>query len=41
MEMVDIKDAKRRLKRIEDGLNNQSMSASAMKVPKWAYLRLS
>ncbi len=39
MEMVDIKDAKRRLKRIEDGLRHQSNIRLSYEGPKWAYLQ--
>jgi len=39
MEMVDTKDAKRRLKRIEDGLRHQSNIRLSYEGPKWAYLQ--
>jgi radical SAM superfamily enzyme YgiQ (UPF0313 family) len=39
MEMVDIKDAKIRLKRIEDGLKHQSNVRLSYEGPKWAYLQ--
>ena len=39
MEMVDIKDAKMRLKRIEDGLKLQSNVRLSYEGPKWAYLQ--
>jgi radical SAM superfamily enzyme YgiQ (UPF0313 family) len=38
-EMVDIKDAKMRLKRIEDGLKHQSNVRLSYEGPKWAYLQ--
>jgi radical SAM superfamily enzyme YgiQ (UPF0313 family) len=39
MEMIDIRDAKKRLKRIEDGLRRQSNVKLGYEGPKWAYLQ--
>ncbi len=39
MEMIDIKEAKKRLKRIEDGLRRQSNIKLSYEGPKWAYLQ--